>query len=159
MIFKGIIGRSRHLALVAICLFFIFPLPCAGGEIDGKPDIDNKIHGYYLWRKGDEIHIRTISVGVLHSYSGRITVTSGTFKDIETASKKMDEDDVKLSDPHTIVYSYKTKENEFGFDFKVDGHYPCIKFDLKIDRQRKIRKVYLGEHKLRPRKLPYTLFR
>ena len=158
MKFKETIGRSGHLALVVICLFFVFPSLCAGDEIDGKPDIDDKRHGYYLWREDDEIHIRTISAGVLHSFSGRITVTSGTFEDLKAAKNKI-EDDVRLSDPHTIVYSYKTNEDEFGFDFKVDGHYPCIKFDLKIDRQREIRRVYLGEHKLRPRKLPFIQFR
>lgn len=154
--FKGVIIRSQLFALAVICtLFFVLPA-WAEGDLEGKPDIDDEIYCYYLWRDKDGIHLRTISAGVLHSFSGRITVTKGIFEDLDKASKKMNEEDIRLSDPHTIVFSYETKKDEFGFDFTVNGYYPCLKFDLKIDKKRVRKRIFLGEHKLNPRKLPFT---
>ena len=156
MIFGGVINRSRLFGLVAICVFFIVFPAWAEGDIEGKPDIDKKIFCYYLWRDKDGIHLRTISAGISHSFSGRITVTKGVFENLDKASKKMNEEDVRLSDPHTIIFSYETEKDEFGFDFNVDGYYPCLKFDLKIDKKREIGRIFLGEYKLNPWKLPFT---
>ncbi len=156
MIFKRIIDRSLHFALAVICLFLVVSPLWAEGDIESKPDIDDKIYCYYIWRDKDGIHLRTISAGVLHSFSGRITMTNGVFEDLDKASNKMKDEDVRLSNPHTIVFSYETEKDEFGFDFNVDGYYPCIKFDLKIDKKREIRRTFLGEHKLNPWGLPFT---
>ena len=62
--------------------------------------------------------------------------------------------DVNVVNERKIEFSFKSKDEKKGFNFKVKGNSPCVKFDLMIDGKRNIRKVYIGENKVRPRHLP-----
>jgi hypothetical protein len=62
--------------------------------------------------------------------------------------------DISVVNKRKIEFSFKSKDEKKGFNFKVKGSSPCVKFDLKIDGKRNIRKIYIGENKVRPRHLP-----
>lgn len=68
---------------------------------------------------------------------------------------RLGEEDVTVVNDRKMVFSFKSKDEETTFSFKVDGTTPCVKFDLKIDGKRNIRRVYLGKNRVRPKRLPF----
>lgn len=76
----------------------------------------------------------------------------------KSGDKVLEEDvkgrDVNVVNERKIEFSFSSKDEKKGFNFKVKGSSPCVKFDLMIDGKRNVRKVYIGENKIRPRHLP-----
>jgi hypothetical protein len=79
--------------------------------------------------------------------------------DVDKSGDKVLEEDIKgrevnVVNQRKIEFSFRSKDEKKGFNFKVKGSAVCVKFDLMIDGKRNIRKVYIGENKVKPRHLP-----
>ena len=83
-------------------------------------------------------------------------VKKNSDKEKKVLMEKLEEEDVVVVNDHKMVFSFKSKDEKRGFSFKIRGTAPCVKFDLKINGKRNIRKIYLGENKIKPKRLPFT---
>ncbi len=77
-------------------------------------------------------------------------------KEEKVLREKLEEDEVIVVNDRKMVFSFKSKDEKRGFSFKIRGTSPCVKFDLKINGKRNIRKIYLGESKIKPKRLPFS---
>ncbi|MBN1573966.1 MAG: hypothetical protein JW984_12290 [Deltaproteobacteria bacterium] len=79
--------------------------------------------------------------------------------DVDKSGDKVLKDDLKgrevsVVNERKIEFSFNSKDEKKGFNFKVKGNSPCVIFDLMIDGKRNIRRIYIGENNVRPRHLP-----
>jgi hypothetical protein len=145
------------LMMILLCVLSTMAADAILWRLKGKPEINKDVFGYYLWMDDKGLHVRTVSAGLPHYFNGRITTTYGSFTKVTNASKKMEDDAVRLVDERTVGFSYKTDTDNYGFDIVVEGYRPCIKFDLKVDHRRETSKVSLGEYATSPWSIPFTL--
>ena len=76
-------------------------------------------------------------------------------KEEKVLREKLEEEEVVVVNDRRMVFSFKSKDEKRGFSFKLSGTSPCVKFDLKINGKRNIRKIYIGENKIKPKRLPF----
>jgi hypothetical protein len=157
-------GSMRSLTGAALCLSasillfsaFLAPLP-AQEDSSGIPRINLRDAGYYLWEDAEGWHVITVSGGQGRSFSGEIKVTNGVIEEVRPRDRVMRDEDITLLDAHTITFSYQTKQDLLGFDFKNRGESPCVSFDLKIDSRALKRSIFLGGGKLMPAQVPFSI--
>lgn len=77
-------------------------------------------------------------------------------KEEKVLREKLEEEEVIVVNDRRMVFSFKSKDEKRGFSFKIRGTSPCVKFDLKINGKRNIRKIFLGENKIKPKRLPFS---
>jgi hypothetical protein len=146
--------------LVPIILLLGFWAPLSAQEdISIMPRINLRDAGYYLWEDDAGWHVITVSGGQGRSFSGEIKVTNGVVEEVMPRDRVMRDEDVTLLDAHTITFSYQTKRDLVGFDFRSRGEKPCVVFDLKIDSRPVANGIFLGGTKLTPRQVPFSICR
>lgn len=123
----------------------------------GKPLINLRDAGYYLWQDRAGWHVVTVSGGQARSFSGDIRVINGIIEEVRPVDSGMRDEDITLLDGHTITFSYQTKKDLVGFDFTDRGDSPCVVFNLKIDSRAVERGIFLGKEKLMPIQIPFSI--
>jgi hypothetical protein len=158
--------RKLWLIILAVLLGALMICPCTSLAVDAavdcleKPKFENEPQmGYYIWRDKDDVwHVVTVTNEIMTEFTGEITVSRGAIKELNLPDeKKMDDDAVVLEDnSRTVKISYITDEEQLEFEFEVSEEARCVKFDLKMNKQRKLQNIFLGENKVNPRNHPFS---
>jgi hypothetical protein len=126
-------------------------------DLFGKPLINLRDAGYYLWEDRSGWHLITVSGGQGRRFSGDIRVINGVIEEVRPIDSGMRDEDITLLDAHTITFSYQTRKDLVGFDFTNNGDKPCVVFNLKIDSRAVKRGIFLGREKLMPIQTPFSI--
>lgn len=167
--------RPRTIAVVApVALFGLFgvflmaalsamPGAVAGDHRkdpwQGQPELtkgENK--GYFVWSDGDGWHVRWMSRGKTHNFSGSVTadVAITSFDPVSRDAK----DYIKQEGDRAIHFDARAKEGMDGFNFRPSPSSRNLTFDFRIDGSRaRTDDVKLGQDKERPASVPFTIHR
>ena len=158
-------ARSIRAVLLTLCAALLVAAPLASAKDhkkdpwEGQPDIEKgENRGYFIWTDGSGWHVRWMSRGKKHTYSGTVT-TDGALSGFEAVSKDS-KDFIKQDGDSTIRFDARAKEGMDGFNFRPSPSSKRIKFDLSIDGSRAgTDDVKLGAGRSRPRSVPFTINR
>jgi len=151
--------RFLVLTLLVTLFFTSYAFAAYSSNFDERPAAleSGKSTGYFLWQDKDGLHLRTISTGAAHGFSGTVR-TDGRFEDIFEKYKGNNEDyfDVSKSQ-NKIAYNFTTSEEEEGIDFKLSyGSY--VKFSLALDGEPiATEKIFIGKDGWHPARNEFTI--
>jgi hypothetical protein len=158
-------ARSIRAAVLALCAALLVAAPLASANDhrkdpwQGKPEIDKgETRGYFVWSDGSGWHVRWMSRGKKHTYSGSVT-SDAALSGFEAVSKDS-KDFIKQEGDKTIRFDARAKEGMDGFNFRPSPSSKTITFDLNIDGSRAgADDVKLGKDRAHPKSLPFTINR
>lgn len=124
---------------------------------EGKPrDLrGGESHRYYVWRDDQGWHVRTTTGKSKHLFEGTITSLGGKVQNYGTVQLE-NKDLVKINSNRTqLSFRFATDRGIDGFDFQTDAS--ALRFDLKLDGERRSDAIYLGLDGENPRSAPFEL--
>jgi len=129
-------------------------------QLQGQPDAfrPGDSRGFFIWRDGDGLHLRTTTRGQGHVFSGVIR-TDGRFHAVHGVREEGNDFHRLSWDRDTITFRYKTAGGVDGLDFRVkDGD--RLTLDLFMDGHRiATREIYVGRRGCHPVHSEFTLRR
>jgi hypothetical protein len=117
---------------------------------------------FILWREGNWWHIRSLTGGQKHSFSGRILSQRGTI-DLVSINGSLD----RVAQASNIIpvminsngqqlnFEYSTSDELAGFNFYTEAD--SITFDLTIDGKHTTENILVGGKGNNPTSIPFTL--
>lgn len=123
----------------------------------GQPEFHKgESRGYFIWNDGEGWHVRWLSKGAKHTFSGRVTTDTALdkFEPVSRDSK----DYIKKESERLISFDAKAKEGMDGFNFRASPSTKALKFELYIDgKSAPVDEVKLGKNKTRPSSVPVVI--
>jgi hypothetical protein len=118
-----------------------------GAPADLKPGLPD---AFWIYKDDHGWHLRTTTdnTKVFHKFTGRIWVTTGTFKDVKATSNERGQDALKITDQRIDV-TFDTLGVMDGVDWKLAGN-QCIHFELFYDGKPHPNLIRLGANKVSP---------
>jgi hypothetical protein len=151
-------------ALCAAALAAVVTAPCALAGKDnqkevwkGQPEYNKgESRGYFIWGDDEGWHVRWMSKGAKHIYSGNVTSDVGLdkFHPVSRDSK----DFIKPEGNKMIRFDAKAKEVMDGFNFHASPSTHVLRFELNIDgKKAPVDEVKLGRNKTRASAVPVVI--
>lgn len=130
----------------------------SGLDPNGRPPLKAGDYlGYLVWRDDNGWHVRWATVKVVRSFSGSITAIGGTFVDAKGANLETKTTDRISITPGLIKFATKTAQQQDGVDFKLSPETKKVRFDLLIDGQQELERVFVGKGKQHPKSMPFEI--
>src|SRR5215472_10313927 len=124
-------------------------------SVEGAPDgFDAGDHGAtFIWHDGAGWHLRTTDkTDSRHVYSGRIVLSTGSFRNVEGV--QLEQDDHYRVDGRTLYYRFVTYNAIDGLDFRVGDCAPgarqALAFHLRYEGQLDKTRVIVGDQGKHP---------
>ena len=126
---------------------------------EGRPELDKgEARGYFLWNDPDGWHVRWVTRGERHVFSGQVTC-DGRFLEVRAVAKERG-DFIKKTSDSSIEFDARAAGDLDGFDFRLSPSTGWVAFDFKIDgRRAQIQEVKMGRGKRHPDGLPFRIYR
>lgn len=133
-------------------------------SLEGRPDrFDAGDRGAtYVWHDSSGWHLRaTDQTASAHVYSGRIVLSTGSFKDVQGVA--LERDDRFYVSGRTLYYQFVTYKAIDGIDFRVGDCSPApgqtITFHARRDGALDSGRVIVGDQERHPEHDPFTAIR
>ncbi|MDR3591039.1 MAG: hypothetical protein P4N41_15405 [Negativicutes bacterium] len=130
-----------------------------GPSYEGEPAMlsPNHISGAFVWHDASGFHLRTMTTGDTHTFSGTIH-TNGHFVGVDDRFFR-DKDYYHFTDGDTVEFQITTDGRTVGLDFDVaDGDY--MAFELKMDGGKlSPLQIFVGQSGWHPGDYKFTLNR
>lgn len=140
-------------------LSLIFSISMAVEELidpKGRPALPaNNPASFIVWKSYSSWHIRWVSTGEPHTYSGEVVANGGTLRKVSPLYPQSNKLKLKNSDRRIRFKSVDIIGFD-GFDIKTDAR--KLKFKLKINGNSCRECIYIGKHSQNPRHSYFTLF-
>jgi hypothetical protein len=124
---------------------------------EGKPrDLrEGESHRYYVWRDDQGWHVRTTTGRTKHFFEGVITSLGGKIQNYGTFLLE-NKDIVRVNSNRTqLSFRFATDKGIDGFDFQTDAE--TLRFDMKLDGERRADVIYLGLNGENPKSASFEL--
>jgi hypothetical protein len=93
------------LSLLAQVGFLVLPLGAVEApNFDGQPVFaEGTDRGYYVWRAGDQWHVRWTTLGAMHRFTGSVTAEGGDLKDLDRIDVEKERTIIRRGRPGRMV--------------------------------------------------------
>jgi hypothetical protein len=135
--------------------------------IEGQPNLDLAASrgGLYIWKEGDNWHVRLANVEGLHAFdfeyplfSGVIEVRNGMIVNVEEQNV-YPSNEVRAAGMSSIYFDFELKSGIEGFDFRIQPTHIdyCVVLDLQFNARPSPRLVNLGKTMFNPEAVPVPI--
>lgn len=123
----------------------------------GRPNVEGKSGGYWVWADADGWHLRTTSAGPMLDFSGVISpLKGGKIEELRPARANSRYDKLAVTEKG-IEFRLPTQADVEGFDWKVTSG--CNRFELLANGLATPGVIRLGGMGDAPSQIPFDLCR